>query len=144
MIGKVLRLLTRNPLAVRAMEVGNDVSLRLGKVDEPRHYSARRDSVYFSVIRFHGVKHAIRRDQAVPGSIRLKIIGFRILRGMQFLVRAQANQSGPAAVGIDLQNGVRRVGMTVRAACPSQQRVHLVADEGDIRHTLDIADGGTG
>jgi hypothetical protein len=67
------------------------------------------------MIGLDSIQNSIGRKQRVPRPVRLEVIWFRVLRRMKFQVGAQVCKARPASVGIDLQNGIRKI----RVAMPS-------------------------
>ena len=118
----------------------HDVSLARRDVDEPADRSALwRDRVDLSVIGLDGVKRAPRLDHAVPGAVRLEVVGLGMCDGVDLLERAQIGDHLPRPVLMDANDPVGEVRDAVRAARAAKHRVEGIADKGDVGDAADEA-----
>ena len=85
----------------------------------------------------HGVERPAHRDHAVPGPVRLEIVGFRMSNRMRHLISAQIGDQRRGVVPVDPINAVRMVQDAVRASATADQCVKRVADEGDVGDSAD-------
>jgi hypothetical protein len=131
-------------LAVRHDGGRHDVSLGVGNVCEAADAAARGDGVEFPVIGLNGIEDAVHGAHPIPGSIRFKVIGFRVCHWMRLLEVTEVGDHRPRAVRLDADHTVVGTPQAVSASRSSEDCVQLAVDERDVSYTADQAAEGPG
>src|SRR3954463_15381400 len=114
----------------------HNVPVSRGYVHQPRNASVRADFIDFSVIWFCCVELAIDSNQAPPRSVWFEVVRIRMGHGMLGQECAEIGDlGGCAAARIHLNDLIASVQQSMRTACTSQQGVHSMVEEGNIRDT---------
>src|SRR6266851_2271583 len=108
-----------------------------GEVDHPVHFAVLLDPVELSVVGLNGVKAPPREEHAVPGAVRLEVVGIDGLDRMRHQKRAEICDQVPRAIAAHSNDAIRDVRHAMGAAGPAEQGVEAVANERDIGDATD-------